>query len=402
MSRMVSFVVLVAILLVIAGLFFRVMANFLLPMFLALLLAVMCAPLHRWFIAKCQGRDRLAAGLTTAAILLVFLVPLLLILLQAISEGVAIYHAVNDQPEAAAEESVEQQAPAEPEPQPGLQDKVSGSLSRFGGRLGLKLSPAQIDEAINQKIQDWMTPVMVGTAQFVGSLAIGLFVMVVSLYYFLADGPNMVRVVMHLSPLDDRYEEQLIDEFETISRAVVLASVTSAIVQGLLAGIGYYFTGLDTVFLLMALTMLFAMVPFVGAAAIWVPVCLYVYFVQERVTAAVLLAIYGTCVISAADNVIKPIILHGRSNLHPLLALLSVLGGVQALGPIGIFVGPMVVAFLHALLNMLHTELAQMSGASAPAESGSGDDPSSPPESPEASPEASPAGDAPTSPEPQA
>jgi len=58
-----------------------------------------------------------------------------------------------------------------------------------------------------------------------------------------------------------------------------------------------------------------------------------------------------------ADNVIKPLVLHGRANLHPLLALLSVLGGVQALGPIGIFVGPMVVVFFHALLNMLHTEL---------------------------------------------
>ncbi len=53
-------------------------------------------------------------------------------------------------------------------------------------------------------------------------------------------------------------------------------------------------------------------------------------------------------------------VLHGRSNLHPLLALLSVLGGVQVLGPIGIFVGPMAVAFLQTLLNMLQTELDDM------------------------------------------
>jgi predicted PurR-regulated permease PerM len=57
------------------------------------------------------------------------------------------------------------------------------------------------------------------------------------------------------------------------------------------------------------------------------------------------------------DNLIKPLVLHGQSNLHPLLALLSVLGGVSALGPIGIIVGPMVVSFLQALLNMLHLEL---------------------------------------------
>ena len=58
-----------------------------------------------------------------------------------------------------------------------------------------------------------------------------------------------------------------------------------------------------------------------------------------------------------ADNVVKPYVLHGQSNLHPLLALLSVIGGVQVLGPLGILVGPMLVTFLQALLNMLQSEL---------------------------------------------
>jgi predicted PurR-regulated permease PerM len=59
------------------------------------------------------------------------------------------------------------------------------------------------------------------------------------------------------------------------------------------------------------------------------------------------------------DNLIKPLVLHGQSNLHPLLALLSVLGGVQALGPIGIFVGPMAVVFLQTGLKMLNTEIGR-------------------------------------------
>ena len=61
-----------------------------------------------------------------------------------------------------------------------------------------------------------------------------------------------------------------------------------------------------------------------------------------------------------ADNVIKPLVLHGQSNLHPLLALLSVLGGLTALGPIGILVGPMVVAFLQTMLKILQRELRSM------------------------------------------
>ena len=394
MSRMVSFVVLLAILLFIAGLFFRVMANFLLPMFLAVLLVVMFGPLHRWFIVKCRGRDRLAAGLTTASILLIFLVPMLLIVLQAVWEGLAIYQRANQQAggtEVTAEAPAEEETPgaedaAAPQERsdegPGFQQAVAGSLADLGKRIGLKLSRQDIEATINRKVQEWVAPVVLSMAQFVGGLLIGLFVMVISLYYFLADGPWMIRAVMRLSPLDDRYEEQLIEQFENISRAVVLATVVSAVTQGLLAGVGYYFAGLDTVFLLTVLTMLFAMVPFVGAAAVWVPVCLYLFFFEHRTGAAVLLAIYGTAVVSLVDNVIKPIILHGRSNLHPLLALLSVLGGVQALGPIGIFVGPMVVAFLHALLNMLHTELAQMAPRGAISAAGAGGPGDPPPAGP--------------------
>ena len=65
MSRVVSFVVLLAVILVIGALFFRVMANFLLPLFLAALLVVIFRPLHRWILQRCRGRDRVAAALTT-------------------------------------------------------------------------------------------------------------------------------------------------------------------------------------------------------------------------------------------------------------------------------------------------------------------------------------------------
>jgi hypothetical protein len=76
---------------------------------------------------------------------------------------------------------------------------------------------------------------------------------------------------------------------------------------------------------------------------------------------AILLAVYCGGVVSTIDNVIKPLVLHGQSNLHPLLALMSVLGGVKALGPVGILVGPMLVAFVHALLVMVNKELRLLS-----------------------------------------
>ncbi|HMO85794.1 MAG TPA: AI-2E family transporter, partial [Lacipirellulaceae bacterium] len=124
------------------------------------------------------------------------------------------------------------------------------------------------------------------------------------------------------------------------------------------------------IFLLTMLTMVLAIVPFAGAAAVWVPTAIWIYLYQVRevdgvvVTgdsfSAIALAIYGLTIVSTIDNVIKPLVLHGQSNLHPLVALISILGGVQTLGPIGILVGPMLVAFAQALLNMVNKELARM------------------------------------------
>jgi predicted PurR-regulated permease PerM len=181
----------------------------------------------------------------------------------------------------------------------------------------------------------------------------------------------MIRTAMYLSPLENRYEQELLNRFGDVSRAVVVATLLSAVVQGMLAGIGYYValpknSGYP-IFLLTAATMVTALVPFVGAAAMWICVCGWVYFyaphmvdgqlVHGHPLAAILLAIYCTVVVSGIDNVIKPLILHGQSKLHPLLALLSILGGVQVLGPVGILVGPMLVSFLQALLTMLRKEL---------------------------------------------
>jgi hypothetical protein len=114
--------------------------------------------------------------------------------------------------------------------------------------------------------------------------------------------------------------------------------------------------------------MVTAMVPFVGAFAVWAVVVGWVWLYGERLVdgqvqhvgdpfTAIILFFYCMIVVSGIDNVIKPFILHGQSKLHPLLALLSILGGVQVLGPVGILVGPMLVSFLQALLDMLKKEL---------------------------------------------
>lgn len=538
-SRIVSLIVLCALVVVMGILFFQVMFRFFLPMFVALVLVVMFRPLHEWYLERCKQRNYVAAALTTTTILLIVLLPFAFVLYQAAVEVTAQARNVNftlvdkvnqlrtklgldlpppetehalvklredvdtllnqlvqarDELERSPFQTLDGDEDSSPQAGPGrailagfksidtdvgllrqrlglsplppdrvldarpaedwwvarrvrdtshaidefseelatlrqrfveldeaadrARAEVEGlsmaamadpaerlvarafeqsaadapSVSQAGRELGRQIQVvltaygdvqkslvgtellyqvkqfAQLDqEKVNQliaEIRNWGTPQLISLPQrlggMIGGLLVGLVVMVISLFYFLADGPGMVKTLMRLSPLDDRYEEQILVEFDRVSRAVVVATLLSAAVQGGLALIGYWIAGLDGIFLLSVLTGLLAMVPFVGAASVWA-VCSAWLFFDGQIGMAIFLSLYGFFVISMADNVIKPLVLHGQSNLHPLLALLSVLGGVQALGPIGIFVGPMVVAFMQAALSMLRTEVSQIS-----------------------------------------
>ena len=219
-----------------------------------------------------------------------------------------------------------------------------------------------------EEIRDWTSSFFAVTPGWIssyggragiiaGRTVFGIMIFIVTMYFLFADGPRIAKQLMALSPLEERYVEKLLDEFSRVSRAVVSGSLAAAMVQGMLAGVGFRVAGLESVFLLTAVTALTAMIPFVGAAIVWLPASLWLIFIDDRPTAGIMLMVYGAGVISTIDNVIKPWVLHDRSSMHPLAALIGVLGGVQALGPLGVFVGPMVIAFLQTLLGLLHREL---------------------------------------------
>lgn len=402
LPRVVSLIVLLVVVLLIGVMFFRVMASFLVPLFLAAVMTVVFKPLHNWTLSRLGERKQLAALATTLIISASVLVPSALLGWMAYVEASRIVKVALGDAQTSEGGSPGQSATADPVEPPGpfLGADVSGGMAgeasdESGGwtdylwghveplakwyktKVNDDFDPAELAEYAAQNAVRFG---LVGVQTLVGFL-LGLAIMIFAMYYFFADGPTIIETLMHLSPLDDDYERELLVKFADVSRAVVLATILSAIVQGLLAGVGYAFV-LDSwaqpsvvaqydsisqvpdtdkinppLFLLTVLTMLLAIVPFVGATAVWVPVVVWVFYVQGSTAGAVGMAIYGAAVVSSIDNVIKPFVLHGQSNLHPLLALLSVLGGIQLLGPIGILVGPMLVAFMQALLEMLRKEL---------------------------------------------
>lgn len=383
MPRVISFIVLLAIVLLVGAIFFQVMAQFIVPMFLACVLLVVFQPLHRWILHYLPKYPRLAALATTVAILLVVLLPLVWLGWKAFVEmhdmfapGSSVIVVEGNDPSSTGV-TADAKSSTGSEKRLALQEKLRRAGSELREKLK-ELTGFQItDDTVSgflDSAQAFLTNKAITGLQTAIRILVGLAIMVIALYYFLADGPAMIETVLDLSPLDSKYEQELLERFGDVSRAVVVATLLSAVVQGTLAGIGYAFAlpHEAPVFLLTALTMVTALVPFVGAVATWICVAGWVYLYGEHVvngqvvqgdpTKAIILAIYCTLVVSSIDNVIKPFILHGQSKLHPLLALLSILGGVQVLGPVGILVGPMLVSFLQALLNMLRKELDSFGG----------------------------------------
>lgn len=358
MPRVVSFLVLVGFLLLAGAVFFRVMAPFLVPMFLAAVLVVIFKPLHVWFEARLPGRRRLNAAITTVLILLTVLIPTSWLGWKAYQQSRLVVDYLKDSEN-------KKQIVAQ------LQAQAADITRLYDSTLGDPDKPLEF-QAMFDNASSYIGGKFLDIVNAAGKVVFGLIVMVMALYFFLADGPQFTHTILLLSPLDNEYEQELLNQFSSVSRAVVTASLVTAVAQGLLAGLGFYFA-LNSgapIFLLIAATIVLAVVPFFGGASVWVPTCVWIYFFQWTTIDgqphqgdsfhAIALAIYCGLVVSTIDNFIKPWVLHGQSNLHPLLAFMSILGGVAALGPVGILVGPMMVAFVQALLVMVNKELVLM------------------------------------------
>ncbi len=467
MSRLMSLIALIAVIVVIGLLFYKVMVGFFVPVFLAAVLVVVFRPLHLYMLKRTGDRPKLAAAATTCLILLSVLLPFGLIGTAAALQGVGLAQDLNEGSVRVALVKLQHHfgleidyktqmdrvrtdmdnllhaaeldssilisgVPESEQPKPVPRDMVllgnkladafmalsaavhdgeqatphpsweerlnnlATDARNFGANVadedtsyldmanklssnyrtlrqeilgGIYLTaikdlanptPQQLASGF-QQVREFIQPRLISytsaTLGFAIQLIIGCAILIVCVFFFLYDGPGMVTTIMALIPLDDRYEAELLMEFDRVSRAVVLATVFSAITQGATAGLGYYVAGLPSLVLLIMLTTMFAMIPFVGPAIVWVPACLYLAFYENRIIAASSLALWGVLVVGTVDNFVKAGVLHGQSQLHPLLALLSVLGGVQALGPIGIVVGPMAVVLLQTSLSILQREM---------------------------------------------
>ena len=179
---------------------------------------------------------------------------------------------------------------------------------------------------------------------------VSLVIMLFLLFFFLRDGEDMLDTALRLVPLDAERQGHLLLHLSAVTRAVVFGSLITAVVQGTLVGVAFALVGLPSPVVFGVLAMVAALVPLFGTALIWVPAA-GVLAAQRRWGAAIFMVAWGVFVVSGSDNVVRPLFISGRAQISTLPVFLGLAGGLSAFGPIGMVLGPVIVALVLALLR---------------------------------------------------
>lgn len=323
-------------------LFFYMMAPFLLPFIVGAVCAILCYPLYsqlKKFLPKHP-----AAFLTTILLSGGIVAPIVYLLYSGTYRIIAVLKTLRIVRDG---QTVEQLA------EHPLVHKAVAFISRW-----ISVDTDWMQTQALDLLQTIVERVSVIVGVFVAGmpgLFIAVFIVILSTYFFLTDGAKFLRFLASLSPMKLERSVDLYGAFERSCRGVVLGLFVSGIVQGLLMAILFAVTGLpDPIFIFLA-TVVAGMIPIVGSAPIWILATAY-HFAHNHMVFGVIMLLGGIAV-STSDNIVRPLVMKGQAEMHPLLALVSVFGAINLFGPTGIFMGPVIAAVFVSFLRILSIEL---------------------------------------------
>jgi len=176
------------------------------------------------------------------------------------------------------------------------------------------------------------------------------FIMLVVLFFLLRDSAYFAEGVRWISPLSERQEDLFVERFRVVTKATVLGTLVTALVQGILSGVIFLVLGLRDPILWGALTALLSLVPVIGSASVWVPWTLYLLAVGSY-GRALIFFVSQVVIVGGIDNFLRPKLIEGRVGMHTLVVFFSILGGIGYFGILGMFIGPLVFAMVIAFLE---------------------------------------------------
>ncbi len=378
MNRSVNLLVLLALLVMLGATFYQFIAPFLLPLFLAAVLAIVCQPIYLWLLRRCgEHRRWLAAGLTTAGVVALVLIPVLVGTMVAATQlvsftqtylsadtiadsrlwkeflepALAKVSVLVPQDTATVIESVEQEI-IPPTPVP-----TTPSAGKHFSEV-IRQQLASNAESVARSLAGTTLQLASSTVGAFVSLTIAAGMLLLAFFFFLQDGPELIVAAEKLIPVPLKHQRELCYRFTKVTRAVVLATFLAAFAQGLATALALQVLGFGHFLVFLVVSTVSALIPVAGTWVVWVP-CAAWLAAHGHWGAAIGLAIWGAGVVGVLDNVVRTYVLQSDAELHPLLAFVSVLGALQVMGLWGIFIGPIVASCFSALLLIFNQELRE-------------------------------------------
>jgi predicted PurR-regulated permease PerM len=318
---------------------FFILKPFLAPLALAAVFAVVLQPLFKRILKYVPNRNGFAPLSTVFISVVCIVIPLWFIGIHIFKEAAQLYASL-----VAGQD----------------RQDIAITLIKSLGQLSENFIPgtagffnnlsANLDVYIKEGLT-WLTQHLGGALSTLSGLLLDLFIFLVSLYYLLQDGPKLKKALIALSPLEDRDDKIIFDRLESAVNSVVKGSLLIAFIQGILTALGFIFFSVPNGVLWGTVTVIAALIPGIGTALVVIPGVIYLFIVGNTISAIGLL-LWGVIVVGTIDNLLRPTVVGRDLQLHPLFILLSVLGGLVFFGPIGLFLGPIIMSLLFAFISI--------------------------------------------------
>lgn len=323
---------------------YLILRPFITPVLFGCVIGIVFYPIHT-HVKRIVRSSSGGAVISTLLILLLTSIPFAFLVVAISNELAGIYQAL---------------AAKTGGPQSLLAD-ILGNVDRIVAWVGKVFGVPPVDvralltarlESASATLLHLGTSAVTNLFSFMAQAAIALVV----LFFSLRDGEHGVSAVLAALPLDEKRASELRSLISSTVITNVYGGVVVGALQGTLAGLSFWAVGINSPVLWGVVTGVFSLVPILGSAIVWVPASLALLITGHFVKALILLAL-GAGLIGTIDNIVRPLIICKSLQLHPILVFLSLLGGVQLFGVLGLFVGPVVLSVAAALVVMLREDL---------------------------------------------
>jgi predicted PurR-regulated permease PerM len=317
------------------------------PLLWAILIGSVLAPANARLAGRLGGRPRLASTITTLLTVALFVLPVAVIAGAVAAQAAQLLGGLD--PRAPGVTGISTL-------DVGQVPWLAGPLEWLGRYTSISAEQVQAwlvagARRLLQSLASTGGTFVIGALGTVISFALMLFV----LFFVLRDGPGVARKVVRMLPIEERRRTRLWEHVTEVTRAVFMGIGLTALVQGTLVGVGFWIAGLPSPLVFGVAGALFALVPLVGTVIIWAPGAAYLALHGDYAHAT-FLALWGVLAVGSIDNLLRPLLISGRSEVPTLAVFLGVMGGLSAFGFIGLFLGPIVLGLLVALFRFQSEE----------------------------------------------